>query len=161
MDKVSMSYLFSFSGYQTKCVYAQPTLRRCGNVAATSLCTSQWRRRYVSNETPSDASIERHQDVSVVHLYDVLLERHNDDWNGRNNDAPPLRLHYISNNIISVVHYQGVSVVRYQDVSVVHIHDVPLARLYNVSCKSQINHPKALLWYVSTTSQSYVFATSC
>ena len=54
-----------------------------------------------------------------------------------------------------------VSVVRYQDVSVVRIHDVPLARLYDVSCKSQIKHPKPLLWYVSTTSRSYVFVTSC
>ena len=44
----------------------------------------------------------------------------------------------------------------YQDVTVVRINDVPLARLYDVSGKSQIKHPKTLLWYVSTTSRSYV-----
>ena len=55
----------------------------------------------------------------------------------------------------------NVSVARYQDVSVVQIHDVPLARLYNISCTSQIKHPKKLLWDVSTTSLSYVFPTSC
>ena len=74
-----------------------PALRRCGDLAATSLCTSQWRRRYVSNETPNDVSMERRQDVSVVRLYDVLLEYHNDVSKGRNNDTPPLRLHDISN----------------------------------------------------------------
>ena len=36
-----------------------------------SLCTSQWRRRYVLNETPNDVSMERRQDVSVVRLYDI------------------------------------------------------------------------------------------
>ena len=74
-----------------------PALRRRGDVAATSLCTSQWRRRYVSNETPNDVSMERRQDVSVVRLYDVLLERHNDVSKGRNNDAPSLPLLNVSN----------------------------------------------------------------
>ena len=68
-------------------------MRRRGDVAATSLCTSQWRRRYVLKETPNDVSMERRQDVSVLRLYDVLLERHNDVSKGRNNDAPSLRLH--------------------------------------------------------------------
>ena len=75
---------------------SHPALRRRGDVAATSLCTSQWRRRYVSNETPNDVSMERRQDVSVVRLQDVLLERHNDVSKGRNNDAPSLRLHNVS-----------------------------------------------------------------
>ena len=74
-----------------------PALRRRGDAAATSLCTSQWRGRYVSNETPNDVSMERRQDVSVVRLYDVLLERHNDVSKGRNNDVPSLRLHDVSN----------------------------------------------------------------
>ena len=68
---------------------SHPALRRRGDVAATSLCTSQWRRRYVSNETPNDVSMERREDV--------LLERHNDVSKGRNNDAPSLRLHDVSN----------------------------------------------------------------
>ena len=38
---------------------AHPTTRRRGNVVTTSLCTSQWRRKYVSNETPNDVSMER------------------------------------------------------------------------------------------------------
>ena len=41
--------------------------------------------------------MERCQVVSVVRLYDVLLERHNDVSKGRNNDAPSLRLHDVSN----------------------------------------------------------------
>ena len=40
--------------------------------------------------------MERRQDVSVVRLYDVLLERHNDVSKGRNSDAPSLRLHEVS-----------------------------------------------------------------
>ena len=48
-----------------------PATRRRGNVVTTSLCTSQWRRRYVSNETPNNVSVERRQDVSVVRLHDI------------------------------------------------------------------------------------------
>ena len=54
-------------------IITHPALRRCGDVAAMSLCTSQRRHRYVSNETPNDLSMERRQDFSVVRLYDVLL----------------------------------------------------------------------------------------
>ena len=50
-----------------------PALRRHGDVAVTSLSTSQRRRRYVSNETPNDVSMELRQDVSVVRLHDVLF----------------------------------------------------------------------------------------
>ena len=72
-------------------------LRRRGDVAATFLCRSQRRRRYVSNETPNDVSMERRQDVSVVRINNVLLERHNDASKRRNSDAPSLRLHDVSN----------------------------------------------------------------
>ena len=41
--------------------------------------------------------MKRRQDVSVVRLCDVLLERHNDVPKERNNDAPSLRLHDVSN----------------------------------------------------------------
>ena len=41
--------------------------------------------------------MERGQDVSVLRLHDILLERHNDFSKGRNNDAPSLRLHDVSN----------------------------------------------------------------
>ena len=51
--------------------------------------------------------------------------------------------------------------VRHQDVSVVRIDYVPLVRLCNVFCNSQIKHPITSLWYVSTTSQSYVVARPC
>ena len=50
-----------------------PALRRRGDVAVTSLSTSQRRRRYVSNETLNDVSMELRQDVSVVCLHDVLF----------------------------------------------------------------------------------------
>ena len=45
--------------------------RRRSDVEATSLCTSKQRHRYVSNETPNDVLLERHQDVSVLHILDV------------------------------------------------------------------------------------------
>ena len=70
-------------------IMTHPALRRCDDVAAMSLCTSQRRHRYVSNETPNDVSMERREDVSMVRLHDVLLERHN--------DVSPLRLHDVSN----------------------------------------------------------------
>ena len=73
-----------------------PALRRRGDVVVTSFCTSQQRRKYLSNETPNDVSIERRQDVSVVRLHEVLLERLNDVSKRRNNDAPSLRLHDVS-----------------------------------------------------------------
>ena len=41
--------------------------------------------------------MERRQDVSVVCLHDVLLERPNEVSKGPNNDAPSLRLHDVSN----------------------------------------------------------------
>ena len=41
--------------------------------------------------------MERRQDISVVRLHDVLLERHIDVSKGRNNDALSLRLHNVSN----------------------------------------------------------------
>ena len=40
--------------------------------------------------------MERRQDVTVVCLHGVLLERHNDVSKERNNDAPSLRLHDVS-----------------------------------------------------------------
>ena len=133
-----------------------PALIRCGDVITTSLCTSQRRRRYVPNETPNNVSMERHQYVSVVRLLDVLLERCNHISKGCSNDVPSVCLHDVSDETPN-----NVSVVHHQDASVARIHDVRLARLYNVPCKSQIKHPKTLLWYVSTTSRSYFFAMPC
>ena len=43
--------------------YTHPATRRRSDVVTTSLCTSQWRHSYVSNETPNDISVERRQDV--------------------------------------------------------------------------------------------------
>ena len=78
-------------------VTSHPATRRRGNVVTTSLCTSQRRRRYVSNETPNDVSVERRQDVSVVRLHDVLLVCRDDVPWGRNDDVPSVRLHDVSN----------------------------------------------------------------
>ena len=55
-----------------------PGTRSCGDIGTMFLCTSQRCRRCVSNETPNDASVERHQDVSVVRVYDVWLECRDD-----------------------------------------------------------------------------------
>ena len=74
-----------------------PAIRRCGDVVAKSLCTSQLRRRYDSNETPNDGSVERCQDVSLTRLHNILLERRDHVLRGRNNDVPSVRLHDVSN----------------------------------------------------------------
>ena len=65
-------------------VITHPATSRCKNVIVASLCTSQWRRRYVSNETPNDGSVEHCQDVSEVLLHDVLLESRGDVSRRRN-----------------------------------------------------------------------------
>ena len=75
---------------------SHPALLRRGDVITTSLCTSQRRRRYVSNETPNDVSMDRHQDFSVVRLHDVLFERRNDVSKERNSDVPSVCLHDVS-----------------------------------------------------------------
>ena len=51
---------------------------RQGDLVATSLDTSQWRRKDVSNETPNYISVVRRQDVSLVRLHDVIEERRDD-----------------------------------------------------------------------------------
>ena len=48
-----------------------PAARCCNNVVTTSICSSQWRRRYVPNETPNEVSMKRRQGLSVVRLLDV------------------------------------------------------------------------------------------
>ena len=71
-------------------------LKRRGDIATTSLRTSQQRRRYISNETPNDISMEVRQEVSVVRLHHVLLERRSDVSKGCNNKVPSLRRHDFS-----------------------------------------------------------------
>ena len=75
--------------------YFYPTRQK--DVVMTSACTSQRRRRYVSNETPNDVSVERRQDVSVVRLHNILLEGRDDVSKGLNNDVPSVRLLDVSN----------------------------------------------------------------
>ena len=74
-----------------------PTPRRLVNVVMTSLCTSQQRHRHASTETPNDVSMERRQDLSVVRLHGILLERGDNVSRERYNDVPPVRLHFGSN----------------------------------------------------------------
>ena len=64
--------------------------KRRDDVVMTSFCTPQWRRRYVSNETPSDVSMVRH--------HDILLERCDGVSKGRNNDVSSVRLRDVTNN---------------------------------------------------------------
>ena len=122
-----------------------PTLRRRGDVVTTSLslyvpATSQVRPKWNTQRRLDGTSPRRFSRTSPQRVI----------------GTSPQRLKKVSNETPN-----GVTVVRCQDVSVVRIHDVLLARLYDVSCKSQIKHQKILLWYVYTTSWSYVFATSC
>ena len=132
--------------------------RRRGDVVTTFLCTSQWRRRYVSNETPNNVSVERRENMSVVGLRGVLLICRDDVSWERNDDVPSVRLHDVSNTSQTA---NDVSVVRHQDISVVRIYYVPLARHYNVFCNSQMKHPIRSLWYVWTRSWSYVVERPC
>ena len=74
-----------------------PALNCRGDVVTSSLCTSQRRRTYVPNETPDNVSMERPQDVYVVRLHNVLLERCTNLSKGRNNNVPTVRLHDVSN----------------------------------------------------------------
>ena len=76
---------------------AHPATRRPGDVVTTCLCTSQRRRSYVANETPNDVSMESRQDVSVVRLHNILLERCEDVLRERKNDVSSVRLHNVSN----------------------------------------------------------------
>ena len=78
-------------------ITSHPATRRRGDVVTTSLCTAQQRRKYVSNETPNDVSVERRQDVSVVRLHDVLLVCRDHVSRGRNDDVSSVRLHDVSN----------------------------------------------------------------
>ena len=110
---------------------SHPATRRRGDVVTTSLCTSQRRCTYVSNETHNDVSVERHQDVSVVRLHDVLLVCRDDVPWGRNDDVPSVRLHDVSNK----------SQMKH-----------PTTSQWYVTKTSQ--------WYVSTTSHQYVSTTS-
>ena len=73
---------------------SHPATRRPGDVVTTSLCTSQWFRRYFSNKTPNDVSLERRQYVSLVHLH-VLLECRDECQRGVM--IPSVRLQNVSN----------------------------------------------------------------
>ena len=89
------------------------------------------RRRYVSNKTPNDFSVESRQDVSVVRLHDVLLKHRNNVLRGRNNDIPSAGLHDVSN--------------KYQ---VKH----PTTSQWYVTKTSQLHVSTTCHYYVSTTS---------
>ena len=130
-----------------------PAIRLRGDVVTTSLCTSQRRHMYAPNKTLNDVLLERRQDVSMVRLQYVLLERCDDVLKGRNNDVPSVHLH--DNSRKSQMKHPTTSQWYVTKTS----QDVPLLRLYEVSCKSQMKHLTTLLWYVSTTSGSYVVAT--
>ena len=86
---------------------------------------------YVSNKTPNNVSMERHQNVSVVRVHDVLLERRNNVSSWRNNNVPSVRLHDVSNKR-QIKH--------------------PITSQWYISKTSQ--------WYVSTTFHYYVSTMS-
>ena len=77
--------------------FTHPASRPRSDVVTTSVCMSQQRRSYISDETPNDASVEGRQDVSVVRFHDILLERCNDVSRGHNNNVPSVRLPDVSN----------------------------------------------------------------
>ena len=77
--------------------FTHPASRPRSDVVTTSLCMSQQRRSYISDETPNNVSVEGRQDVSVVRFHDILLERCNDISRGHNNNVPSVRLPDVSN----------------------------------------------------------------
>ena len=108
-----------------------PAIRPCGDIVRTSLCTSQRRRMYVPSETLNDVWLERHQDVSMVRLRYVVLQRRDDVLNGCNNDVPSVRLQ--------------------EDSSKSQMKHPTMSQWYVI---------KTSQWYLSTTSHYYVPATS-
>ena len=76
-----------------------PGTRSRGDIGTMFLCTSQRCRRCASNETPNDASVERHQGVSVVRLYDVWLECRDDFSSWRLVEVPSVCLHDVSKQV--------------------------------------------------------------
>ena len=124
-------------------------LRRRGDVAATSLCTSQRRLRYVSNETPNDVLMERRQDVSVVRVSTTSY------WYVITTSQKVVTTtphHYVSTTSQASLKWNTQPRLS---------HDVPLAHLYNVSCKSQIKQSKNVVVVCLHHVSSYLFATSC
>ena len=71
MIKKSKRVIFMKTKKYLICMTSHPATRRRGDVVTMSLCMSQRRRRYVSNETSNDVSVERRQDVSVVRPHDI------------------------------------------------------------------------------------------
>ena len=132
-----------------------PATRRHGDVVTTSLCASQRRCRYISNETSNYVSMERCQDVSCyvsTTSYWNFVTTSQEDITTKS----PRRLKQLSNETPN-----DFSLVLHQDASVVRIHNVPLVRPCDVCCKSQMKQPLTSLWYVSTMSQSYVVVPPC
>ena len=82
---------------------SHPAIKRRGYVLTMSLCTSQQRRRYVSNETLNDVSVERRQDISVVCFHNVLLECCEDISRGRK--ATSHQYHNVSNKSQMTSHW--------------------------------------------------------
>ena len=73
------------------------TRRRRHDIASTSFCLSQRRRKYISNETPNEVSVELCQNFSVVRLYNVMKKRLDKVSRICNSNIPLIRLHNVSN----------------------------------------------------------------
>ena len=143
---------------------SHPATRLRGDVVTMSLCTSQWRHRYVSNEIPNDVSVKRRQDFSVVRLHDVWLVCRDDVSWGRNNDVPSVRFQDVLNKSqmkhpMTSQWYVFTTSYCYA-VMTSHGDDVPSVRLHDVSDKSQMKRPMTSQWYVTKTSQWYISTTS-
>ena len=134
--------------------------RRRGDVVKASLCTSQRRRRYISNVTPHDVSMERHQDVSVVRLHGILSERCDDVSRGRKRATSHKYFSTTSQTSLkwnTQRHLIGTLPRRLSGKYSWHTISKSIQR----SSKSQIKHPITSLWYVCTTCQSKVVLTLC
>ena len=76
-------------------------MRRRNDVSLYVPATSQV--RYISNETPNDVSVVRHQDVSVVRIHDVPLVRIYDVSSNSQMKHPITSLRYVSTTSQSYV----------------------------------------------------------
>ena len=76
---------------------SHPENGRRDDIVATFFCPSQRHHKYVSNETPNNASVERRKDVLVVRRQDVIKERCDNVSRVLNNSVSLVRLHDVSN----------------------------------------------------------------
>ena len=135
--------------------HPRPVTRRRSDVVTTSLGMSQRRRRYVSNETPTSSrwNVAKTSQwyVSTISYWNVVTMSQE--------DVAKTSHQYVSSTSLTSLKWNTQR--RLSGTSPRRLNGTYLVSLYDISCKSQMKHSITPLWYVSTTSQSYIAATTC